>query len=228
VLKQARVGVVGMPCHVQPGAGTVVAKAIAGAVSHPFGIGDARYRLREGGASQEAVDTVAFACFRRSLWHDLGGFNETLLTNEDYDFNYRARQAGQQVILDRSGHCDYFARTNLRDLARQYRRYGGWKARMARLHPRSLESRHLVAPLFALSIGLLALLGFAWPAFWLLLVAELTLYLLLALGFGWSIMRRDAGGIGMWLLMPVVFMTIHLTWGVSFLLGLIRQPNSPR
>src|SRR5262249_59959462 len=128
------VGVVGMPCNVLPGGDALVAKAIAGAVSHPFGIGDAKYRLGAGSTLQEAVDTVAFACFRKSLWRELGGFNESLLTNEDYDFNYRVRASGRQVILDRSGHCDYFARTSFKGLASQYIRYGGFESPMLPFH----------------------------------------------------------------------------------------------
>ena len=225
VLRQNGVGIVGMPCRVQPGSATLMAQAIANGVSHPFGIGDATYRLAQGAAPQEAVDTVAFACFKRSLWQQLGGYNETLLTNEDYDFNYRARMSGQQVILDRSGHCDYFARTTLGDLARQYIRYGGWKARMVRLHPRSLKLRHLVAPLFVVSIVLLALLGIVWLPFWALLGLEIVSYSLCALFFSLRVATKTGGGIGLFLLMPLVFATIHLTWGSSFLLGLIRKPR---
>lgn len=225
VLRQGDVGVVGMPCRVRPGAETLTARAIAGGVSHPFGIGDATYRLEQGASAQEAVDTVAFACFRKSLWEQLGGYNEELLTNEDYDFNYRARKSGQPVILDRSGHCDYFARTTLRDLATQYIRYGGWKARMVKLHPRSLKLRHLVAPLFVVSIVLLGLLGSLWFPFWALLGFEIAFYVVCALSFGFAITRRGGGGIGLWLLMPLVFATIHLAWGSSFLLGLIRKPR---
>jgi glycosyltransferase involved in cell wall biosynthesis len=225
VLRQGKAGIVGMPCRVQPGADTLTAQAIANGVSHPFGIGDATYRLDRGTSPQEAVDTVAFACFRKSLWQELGGYNEMLLTNEDYDFNYRARMTGAPVVLDRQGHCDYFARTKLSDLAKQYVRYGGWKARMVRLHPRSLKPRHLVAPLFVVSILMLGMLGFLWVPFWLLLGFEIALYLLLALAFGWAIARRKAGGIGLWLMMPLVFATIHLAWGSSFLLGLIKKPR---
>ena len=71
VLRQDGVGAVGMPCQVCPGADTLMAKAIAMAVSHPFGIGDAKYRLRKGDAGQEAVDTVAFACFKKDLWREI-------------------------------------------------------------------------------------------------------------------------------------------------------------
>ena len=224
VLRQERAGVVGMPCHVRPGASTITARAIAGAVSHPFGIGDAKYRLSEGEKLQQPVDTVAFACFRKSLWTDLGGFNESLLTNEDYDFNYRVRQSGQQVILDRSGHCDYFARATLKGLVTQYLRYGRWKAAMIKLHPRSIKLRHLVAPAFVCSLIFLGGLGLWWHLAWWLLAFELLGYFLLAAVFSARVAQRASGGLAMWLLLPVVFLAIHLSWGSSFLTGLVRQP----
>lgn len=229
VLRTGKAGVVGMPCMVRAGADTLVARAIAGAVSHPFGIGDAKYRLGAGGPSQEAVDTVAFACFPKSLWKELGGFNEALLTNEDYDFNYRVRQSGREVILDRGGHCDYFARTTIGKLAAQYWRYGRWKAHMVRLRPGSIKSRHLVAPAFVLSLISLALLAFFWaPARWLLLI-ELAIYLFAALAAGWHTTRRtDSRPLGLLLLMPLVFATIHLSWGTSFLIGMLGPQKAQR
>jgi succinoglycan biosynthesis protein ExoA len=225
VLQEGTAGVVGMPCIVRPGADTVVAHAIAAAVSHPFGIGDAKYRLGAGGPLQEAVDTVAFSCFTKSLGEELGGFNESLLTNEDYDFNYRVRESGRKVILDRSGHCEYFARASLKGLASQYRRYGGWKARMLRLHPRSIKLRHLVAPGFVLSLIILLLLSFFSTWARLALVAEVVLYFATALLFGAKIGVANKRGLGMLLLLPVVFFTIHFSWGASFLLGLIYEPR---
>jgi succinoglycan biosynthesis protein ExoA len=221
VLNQENVGVVGMPCLVQPGANTRTARAIAGAVSHQFGIGDAKYRLCEGDLRQESVDTVAFACFRKELWTQLGGFNESLLANEDYDFNYRVRKAGQEVILDRSGHSEYFARPTIAGLARQYLRYGRWKAQMLKLNPQSLKMRHLVAPLFVISIAVFGALAFVWEIARFVLAGELLLYLVTALIFGYQIAHKNRGGLQMTLLLPVVFLTIHLSWGTSFLLGIL-------
>ena len=222
VLQSRDAGVVGMPCKVRAGSDTVVARTIAAAVSHPFGIGDAKYRLGADGPLQESVDTVAFACFTKLLWEQLGGFNESLLTNEDYDFNYRVRASGREVILDRSGHCDYFARTSFKGLASQYIRYGGWKSRMLRLHPRSVKLRHLVAPCFVLSVLLLVLIGMVWPPGFLVLAAELGLYLLIALACSFKIAWANRGGIGMFVLLPIAFLTIHVSWGASFLIGLFR------
>jgi len=221
VLQEGRASVVGMPCNVLPGDNSSMARAIAVAVSHPFGIGDATYRLGKSGPLQEPVDTVAFACFRKSLWNDLGGFNEALLTNEDYDFNYRVRQSGKEVILDRSGHCDYFARTSLGSLGRQYLRYGGWKAEMIRLQPGSIKLRHLVAPLFVLSLFLLILLSLFLPLARWLLLAEVVTYLFFALVAGWLALRKARVSLAMLPIMPVIFATIHLTWGTSFLFRIL-------
>ena len=221
VLGEGNAAVVGMPCRVRPGADTAIARAIAIAVSHPFGIGDAKYRLEGKGNEQEDVDTVAFACFSKSLWSELGGFDERLLTNEDYDFNYRVRARGERVILDRLAHCDYFARPTLAKLASQYFRYGRWKARMIRARPGSLKLRQLVAPAFVASIALLAAAGFWRSIAWAALALELATYLAAAIFFAYQAARNQREPFSAMLLLPSVFFTIHFSWGTSFLWGLI-------
>jgi succinoglycan biosynthesis protein ExoA len=229
VLSENNAAIVGMPCRVRPAEDTVIARAIAIGVSHPFGIGDAKYRLgndSSGRGRQEEVDTVAFACFRKSLWYELGGFDEKLLTNEDYDFNYRARARGDRVVLDRGAHCDYFARPTLRKLASQYFRYGTWKARMIHARPRSLKLRQLVAPVFVSSIVLLTAAGFWRSIAWMMLTFELTTYLTAAVAFGCQATRKNQEKFSVMLTMPLVFLTIHLSWGTSFLWGLITAPHA--
>ncbi len=223
VLSEGNAAVVGMPCRVRPADDSATARAIALGVSHPFGIGDAKYRLGHEGRAQEEVDTVAFACFKKSLWVELGGFDEKLLTNEDYDFNYRVRARGERVLLERSEHCDYFARGTFAKLASQYLRYGAWKARMVRQRPRSLKLRHLVAPLFVGSIGLLAITGYWLNVLWLLLGFELSTYLGAAWYFGLRVTTKNHAGLAAMALMPLVFVTIHCCWGISFWYGLFTR-----
>jgi succinoglycan biosynthesis protein ExoA len=220
------VAVVGMPCRIRPGAETAVALANAAAVSHPFGIGDAKYRTAGAGgaAASRLVDTVPFGVFTKELWRQLGGYDEGLLTNEDYDFNYRARRAGGGVLLDTSSYCTYFARPTYAALTRQYFRYGLWKARMVRLHPRSIKPRQLAAPAFVVS--LLLLVPASWwlaPARWLL-AAGLSAYALLALASALQLARRERD-LKIVPLVPLSFLLIHLSWGVGFLLGLARAPR---
>jgi glycosyltransferase involved in cell wall biosynthesis len=224
VLRETRAGVVGFPCRVQPGADSLVARAIAYAVSHPFGIGDATYRLGGNGSLRESVDTVAFGCFDKTTWAELHGFNEALLTNEDYDFNYRVRQTGRLVILDRSAHCDYFARSTLAALMKQYFRYGAWKAQMIRLNPGSIRARHLAAPLLVLSLGALIIGSFISNIVLWILLAEVVIYLLSSLLAALHIVLKAKANPLMLVLLPTTFAAIHLSWGSSFLLRLLMPP----
>ncbi|MEO6221660.1 MAG: glycosyltransferase, partial [Vicinamibacterales bacterium] len=102
VLAASNVGIAGGAWRVRAGAETPVARAIARVVSHPMGSGGARYRHPEApGPQSMSVETVPFGTFRRPLWEQLGGFDESLSANQDFDFNYRARVAGYDVVLDR-------------------------------------------------------------------------------------------------------------------------------
>jgi len=217
------VAVVGMPWRIRPGAETRAARAVALAVAHPFGIGDAKYRMPDRAAT-EFVDTVPFGVFRKSLWREVGGFNEALLANEDYDFHYRIRERGGRILLDTSGHSLYFARPTIRELARQYFRYGTWKAQMVKLHPRSLRWRHLVAPAFVAGVLLTALAGFWWRPAWLLLLAAVVPYTLLSLLCAFQLARR-ARELSLLPLIALIFPVLHVAWGSSFWLGLLRAPR---
>jgi glycosyltransferase involved in cell wall biosynthesis len=74
-----------------------IARSIAAAAAHPLGVGDALYRV---GANAQYVDTVPFGAFRKELAVRIGLFDESMLTNEDYEFNMRIRNAGGRIWLD--------------------------------------------------------------------------------------------------------------------------------
>lgn len=209
---------VGGMWEIQPGSDEWQARSIARAAAHPLGAGDARYRV--GGRAQE-VDTVPFGAFNRSLIERIGLFDETLLTNEDYEFNTRIRQAGGKIWFDPEIKSQYIARRNLGELARQYWRYGFWKVKMLRRFPESFRWRQL-AGLFVLSFPVLGLLGiwFNWAA-WLLLV-EIGLYLLALffVGLQLSIQHRD---LAMLWGVPLAIATMHFSWGTAFIWSMISR-----
>jgi succinoglycan biosynthesis protein ExoA len=215
--------VCGMPWRIEPGAKGLVARAIALAVAHPFGIGDAKYR-QANLASSQFVDTVPFGAFSKSLWREINGFDESLLANEDYDFYYRVRRGGGRILLDAFGYSSYYARATLGDLARQYFRYGRWKAEMVKSHPRSLRLRQLVAPAFVLSLVASGVLSIFWtPALYLLLLT-IVAYALLATAFALRLAVKG-GDFRLAFVVPSVFFIIHTMWGSGFLLSFLRPPQ---
>jgi succinoglycan biosynthesis protein ExoA len=224
-LHDAAVGVVGGPWQVTPGGRTAVAEAIARAVAHPFGAGNAAYRIRVGGTPAN-VDTVPFGCFTRRTWEHVNGFNESLLGNEDYEFNYRVRKTGLAVLLDPSMRLTYVARANLRALTLQYFRYGWCKAQMLRLHPSSIKWRQAVPAAFVAGLAVAALLSPFSRTIANLLMLSLVGYAGVVAATVLSICAAEGG----WRRAPwlaAAFITIHFCWGSGALTHVLTGGRWP-
>jgi succinoglycan biosynthesis protein ExoA len=215
------VGVVGGVWTVAPGAGTGTARAIAAVVSHPLGSGGAQYRHPDTVGGPRGVETVPFGAFRRAVWEQLGGFDELLAVNEDFDFNYRARRAGYAVILDPSIRATYVARPTVVTLARQYFRYGFWKRQMlakdARaLHWRQIPPVFLVPWLIASSVA-----GLVWPGLWTATAVGLYPCVVFAGGVCVAAVRK---------VNPLAAMaavaTVHLSWSVGFWIAVFTRASA--
>lgn len=209
---------VGGVWEIKPGSKSWMAESISVAAAHLLGVGNAGYRI---GAQASAVDTVPFGAFRRSLIERIGLFDESLLSNEDYEFNARIRQAGGRVWLDPEIVSVYYARSTLRKLARQYWRYGYWKFRMLRRYPRTLRWRQALPPLFVAS--LIGLILFAWwpPAGWALILEFLIYGTVLLLAGLLSALRQRK--IYLLIGLPLSIATMHLAWGGGFLWSMIKS-----
>jgi len=209
---------VGGVWEIKPGGQSWMAASIAVAASHPLGVGDAGYRI---GAKASVVDTVPFGAFRKSLVDKIGLFDESLLSNEDYEFNARIRQSGGRVWLDPEIVTVYYARSTLRELARQYWRYGFWKFRMLRRYPDTLRWRQGLPPLFVASLFGLLLLSWWFVAAWLLAV-ELVIYfsVLLLAGVLSSFSHHK---IYLFIGLPLSIATMHLAWGGGFLWSILMS-----
>lgn len=208
---------VGGVWEIRPGDETWVARAIAVAAAHPLGVGDALYRHAKQAA---VVDTVPFGAWKRSLVEQIGGYDESLLSNEDYEFNARIRQSGGQIWLDPAIRSLYFARPTLVALARQYWRYGFWKFRMLRRYPGTLRWRQALPPLFVLSLLGGALLAPGWPVFGWLLAFELLAYFGI---LGLAGLRSTIQHRGAFLLfgLPLAITVMHIAWGSGFLWSIL-------
>ena len=201
-----------------PAGDTLFRRAVGTAITTPLGAGDSRYKI---GGHEGPTDMVYLGVFRAEALSEIGGFDETIVCNEDYELNWRLRDRGEVAWLDPELIVSYLPRHNLRALARQYFNYGRWKSVVLMRHPRSLRWRQLAPP--ALVCALTVSMGCAVAGFWQLAIVIPTLYLaVLFLGsIAAGLRRSDRSAI----LLPLVLATMHLSWGFGFFLPGRRPKN---
>ncbi len=189
---------------------TLFERAVALAITSMLGAGNARHRI---GGAEGPAKTAYLGVFRRDALEAVGGINANLTRNQDYELNWRLRKNGEKVWFDPSLAVYYQPRGSLRKLARQYFDYGRWKHVVVRMHLSSLRARQVAAPLLVLGLaasGVLGLLGAPW---WMATATPaLYLFVLLVGSIVVGIRQRSPAAV----LLPLVLLTIHLSWGIGF------------
>jgi hypothetical protein len=115
-------------------------------------------------------------------------------------------------MLDTSIRCEYFPRRTLIALAQQYFRYGWWKGRMLREHPRSIRLRQAIPAAFLPLGAALILAVILLPAVRLPAMAVAVFYLAVVAVGG---LHAAAGERGLALFVAASFVTIHTSWSAG-------------
>jgi len=208
---------VGGVCLTIPAAPTPVAQAIAVGLAHPFGVGNAYFRI--GVREPQWVDTVPFGCYRRDVFDRIGRFDEDFVRNQDDEFNHRLIRHGGRILLVPEIVSYYRARGTLRSLGRMFYQYGYFKPLAARKLGRIFTARQLAPPLFVISLaGLVGAAGFWGPMRWALGALLLAYFAAVVVS---AIRGARTHGVRCALALCVVFPTIHLGYGVGFLKGVL-------
>lgn len=192
------------------------ARAIAMAISHPFGVGNAYFRI--GTREPRWVDTVPYGCYRKAVFDRIGVFDEELIRNQDDEFNYRLIQSGGKILLVPAIKIDYFARTALIEVWRMYWQYGVYKPVAIRKLGAVMTVRQVVPAAFVTALALSAVLA---P------VSALALYALIAITGCYTFANLLASallarrfGIKLVPACATVFAAIHCAYGAGFLWGI--------
>jgi glycosyltransferase involved in cell wall biosynthesis len=185
-------------------------RRIALALGTRLGIGGAAFR---NARHELEVDAGYTGVWRRETLLRHGGWDQEWPINEDGELAARIREAGGRIVCIPEMAALYVPRDSLRTLARQYWRYGNYRAKTGRAHPESMRRSHLLPPAFAIAVplalmgrsrvGQLARVGVAAYA------AALLATTVSRLGAG----IRDACSL------PAILATMHLSWGFGFLVG---------
>ena len=207
----ARTGAANVGGSQVPTAERGFARAVAAAMRSPVGAGGATYRV--GGAAGP-VDTVYLGVFRRTALEAVGGFDPRFERNQDAELNLRLRRAGYAVWFEPRLSVAYRPRGTIRSLASQYLQYGRWRRLTVRTHPGSIAPRQLAPPLLLAALAGAGIVSIA-------LGSAIPLGMTAAIYVAALILSAVVAVPALWLVPATVvaFATMHLAWGVGFLLG---------
>ncbi|WP_031030373.1 glycosyltransferase family 2 protein [Streptomyces albus] len=183
--------------------------AVAAAMTSRIGVGNAAFHT--GGAAGQA-ETVYLGVFRREVLEQQGGYNEEFIRAQDWELNYRIREAGGLIWFSPELRVSYRPRPSVRALAKQYKNYGRWRHVVARYHSGSINLRYLAPPAAVCAIAAGLVVGAAVTP-WGLVVPGGYLAAIVAgslpAGKGLPLKARAQ--------IPLALATMHMSWGWGFL-----------
>ena len=203
-----------------PRGGTQVERAVGAAMDSPFG---GIHWTRHGESGRHDVDTVPYGAFRPRAFEIAGDFDESLVRNQDDEFNLRLRRAGGRIVLDPSIRIFYTPRGSFRRLFRQYFEYGLWKPAVMRKHGSVVSVRSLAPILFLASFLVLGIVAIFDHLGLVLLELEVAAYLLGAVVFGIVALRAKREQLRMLPGVIAAFLTFHVAYGVGMAAGWLRR-----
>ncbi len=184
-------------------------EVIAAAMSSVFGVGSSHFRT---GLKSGYVDTVAFGMYPKSLFEEIGYFDEELVRNQDDEMSYRILKNGYKIYLDNHISATYYVRSSLKKLAAQQFQYGYWKVYVNKKHKAITTLRQMVPLFFLLYIFTLPIsIGFVW---WL---TPLIVYFTVGLTTAFQKIKRLSD-------LPLLLITypiLHISYGYGYLRGII-------
>ncbi len=195
--------------------------AVARAYNSRFGLGGGSHHQK--GAAGPA-ESAYLGVFRREVFDKVGMFDETLRRGEDWELNLRIREAGLLVWCNPELEVTYWPRDTWKKLARQFIATGTWRGYLVRRYGTRNSLRYFAPPTLVLASVMTLIWGalaaaIPGPPLWPALIASLgpASYVLALVIVGVS--QRQLSFKDRWLLAGV-YITMHMTWGYGFLVGL--------
>lgn len=165
--------------------------------------------------------SVFHGAYRREVFETIGGYNEELARTEDNEIHYRMRKAGFRLCFDPDIISYQHVRSSLKKMVRQKYANGKWIGLTLGVCPGCLSLYHFVP--FAFLIGILLTTVLALVGVWQLAAIMWGLYALLAVLMTVFCVRDENWNVTA-LCLPVLFLILHVCYGVGTLVGLVQLP----
>jgi glycosyltransferase involved in cell wall biosynthesis len=192
-------------------------RRVARAMSTALGVGGARFRRDLG--YEVDVDTAFTGMWRRATLEAHGGWDEEWINDQDAELAARIRARGGRIVCIPEMAANYVPRNSLSRLGRQYLTYGTYRVKTARRHPESMRRSHLLPP----GIVLAAAVAVSGPSRHMRRLARTGVVgyvLLLGVTSAYAALDGDACEAAT---LPVVWATMHLSYGIGFWRGCFRH-----
>jgi succinoglycan biosynthesis protein ExoA len=188
-------------------------KAVATVLNSRLAVGGSMYHY---GTVETVVDHIPFGAYPTETVRGLGGWDEDVLNNEDFEFDQRLR-AVAPLLFDPELEIHWNSRETVRQLFGQYRRYGRGKPGVVARHPGSTRLRHLGPPALVAWLAVAAGVGIRRPAAGLLAVAPYAL----AVTAASAAISRDADPAAARRAVPAALVAMQVGWGLGFWEGVL-------
>ena len=183
-------------------------KAVATVLNSRLAVGGSMYHY---GTTESVVDHIPFGAYRTETVRRLGGWDEDVLNNEDFEFDQRLR-ALAPLLFDPELEIQWNSRETVPQLFRQYRRYGRGKPGVVARHPGSTRLRHLGPPALVAWLAAAAAVGLRRPAAGLIAMAPYAV----AIGAASAAISRNAPADADRRAVPAALVAMQVGWGLGF------------
>jgi glycosyltransferase involved in cell wall biosynthesis len=208
---------VGGPLITLPGGSNLMARTVAAMTAHPFVVGGSRFRCS---MKEEYADGAYFGAFPRDVFERIGFFNETLVRNQDVEFNSRILHYGGKIFKTPKIVVRYYNQRTLRGLLRQAFQNGMWNVLTLIANPWSFKIRHFAPFGFVCWLLGFGLLSVFFPMLLWLLLAGLGAYAISGLWATLQIARSH--GLLIACCVPSSMFLFHVAYGLGTFRGLYR------
>jgi len=204
----------------------LVGKAVCIAISHPFGVGSSAHKT--GAKNPQWADTAFGTCYKKEIFEKIGTFNEDLVRGQDMEFSLRLKKAGMKTLLVPDIVSNYYTRSDLKSFWKHNWNNGIW-AILPFLYSEGMpvSCRHLVPLGFVMSLIISVLLGVISTPFWWVFLGIAVIYAIANLAASAQIACRQRD-LRYLVVMPLVFVVLHVSYGLGSLWGSIKVLAAPR
>ncbi len=161
------------------------------------------------------------AAYRRRVFDKVGDFDESFDACEDVEFNTRIDKAGLKSVISPRLTIKSAPRENLAGLFRQLHRYGYGRWKLFRKHPSTLGVGTLIPVFFVLGLGALPFLWLMSRKAGMIVSVPYAIYLIAITAA--SIVLAGKNSKPLVLVMPFIYVTVHVAYGLGFIVAALRS-----